>query len=303
MTKHELDDVKRTIETQFPGIGLLSVESLGEGYRNYALLVNGEWVFRFPKSQQGADELHKEIQLLPLLASRLNVGIPVFEFVGRQNDGRPFVGYRKVQGEILGENGISSLSGEASQRLAAQLAAFMHALGEFPVETAIAADVPVRNLNHEVLELLESAKIEAFPVLPESLQHYIARRCQTYLDDPPYSEYTPALIHGDLSPDHFLTDPSKTALTGIIDFGDAAISDPDYDYVYLLEDCGETFTRQVMTCRGVLNQDALIRKVSFFVTFDQISYLVEGVRSGEKEWICEALEILEEDARVNKDAC
>ncbi|MGO4375469.1 phosphotransferase family protein, partial [Paenibacillus sp. MCAF20] len=113
------------IANQFPDLIIQTVESLGEGFRNIAILVNGEWVFRFPKSQQGANELNKEIQLLPLLAARVKVGIPEFVYIGTEEDGRPFAGYRKVEGEILGEDGIASLSENARERLAIQLADFM----------------------------------------------------------------------------------------------------------------------------------------------------------------------------------
>src|SRR5699024_7198651 len=87
----------------------------------------------------------------------------------------------------------------------------------------------------------------------------------------------------------------QTPLTGIIDFGDAAISDPDYDYVYLLEDCGELFTRQVMAYRGEVDLDTHIRKVSLFVTFDQVSYLLEGLRARDQDLMSEGLDVVEED--------
>lgn len=289
----------KIVKDQFLDVSIQSVEPLGEGIRNYAILINGEWVFRFPKNQQGADELNKEIQLLPLLRGCVAVRIPEFVYIGMQSDGTPFVGYRKIQGEILGEDGMAFFPDDVTDRLALQLADFMNALSEFPVETAIQSGVPSRNLKNEILMLMEAAEKLAFPLLNESLQDYISLRFQTYLGHPEYTRYRPALIHGDLSPDHFLMDSGQTALSGIIDFGDAAISDPDYDYVYLLEDCGERFTRRVMAYRGVDDVDAHIKKVSLFVTFDQISYLLEGIEAGDQDWISKGLEILEEDRANN----
>lgn len=289
------------IMTQFPDISIQSVESLGEGFRNYAILVNGDWVFRFPKSQQGADELNKEIQLLPLLVGCVKVNIPQYVYIGKQSDGNPFVGYRKVQGQILGEDGMAVFPDDAKDRLALQLAEFMNELSAFPVETAISAGVPVTNLKNKILLLSEAVEDQVFPLLDESLRDYLTLRFQSYMTHPVYTRYTPRLTHGDLSPDHFLTNLNsrQTPLTGIIDFGDAAISDPDYDYVYLLEDCGELFTRQVMAYRGEVDLDTLIRKVSLFVTFDQVSYLLEGLRARDQDWISEGLELLEEDKANN----
>ena len=45
------------------------------------------------------------------------------------------------------------------------------------------------------------------------------------------------LCHSDLSCNHILVKDNK--LSGIIDFGDVAITDADKDFVYLLEQCDE----------------------------------------------------------------
>lgn len=299
MPEPNLQSARQAINGQFPDLVIHTMESLGEGFRNYAVLVNGEWVFRFPKSRQGADELEKEIRLLPLLHHQVKVGIPKFEFIGRLPDGRSFAGYRKVSGELLGDDGFAVLSSETQELLASQLADFMNTLNEFPVEFAIQAGVPSYNHKADALELWKAAQKQVYPIVAASVRDYLEQRFQSYLEDQSNFAYTPALIHADLSPDHFLLDPLKTRLTGIIDFGDAATGDPDYDYLYLLEDCGESFTRQVMLYRGVDHPDLLLRKVSWFVTFDQVRYLLEGLASGKEEWIAEGLEVVEDDRLKN----
>jgi aminoglycoside 2''-phosphotransferase len=47
-----------------------------------------------------------------------------------------------------------------------------------------------------------------------------------YVREPALHAYHPALLHGDLSPDHILDDATADRLTGIIDFGDACLGDP-----------------------------------------------------------------------------
>lgn len=280
------------ITEQCPDLGARSFEPIGEGHRNAAILVNGEWIFRFPKSIQGALELNKEIRLLPLLADRIRTAIPKFAYIGTGSEGHAFVGYRKVPGEILGEDRLESLDEEARGRLAGGLAGFMQDMGGFPVPTAILKGVPVRDHVQETAELKSKAENRVFPLLQESLRVELGARFQAYLDHPLYTRYTPALIHGDLSPDHWLTDATWTSLTGIIDFGDAAVGDPDYDYLYVLEDCGETFTRQVMGHRDVRDPDALMEKISLFVLFDQVGYLLEALEADERDWIAEATDLV-----------
>ena len=54
-----------------------------------------------------------------------------------------------------------------------------------------------------------------------------------------------------------------------------------------------------MAYRGEVYLDTHIRKVSLFVTFDQVSYLLEGLRARDQDWISEGLELLEEDKANN----
>ena len=75
-----------------------------------------------------------------------------------------------------------------------------------------------------------------------------------------YHAYAPKMIHGDLSPDHFLIDSETKDLTGIIDFGDIAICDPDYEYLYIFEDCGKSFTCDLLHARGHEEYEPVFRK-------------------------------------------
>lgn len=288
------------IRNRCPEFIVESIEPLGEGFRNKAFLVNGEWVFRFPKDQEGAADLAKEIQLLPLLAPRLRISIPGIQYVGEQTDGGSFVGYRKVPGQLIGEHDLPSLPRGVRDRLARRLAGFLDALRAFPADAAVRAGVPVRSTRDEAAALRETAGRQAFPKLEEGMRTYLDGRFRQFLEHPEYHVYIPSLIHGDLSPDHLLLDEETGELAGVIDFGDAAVSDPDCDYLYLLEDGGEPFVRQIMAHRDVVNPEERIRKVSYFVTFDQVCYLLEGLQSGDEARIAEGLEALEADRRANE---
>jgi hypothetical protein len=57
--------------------------SLGEGCDSAALLVNGAWVFRFPKTKEVEAQLRTETALLPAIADRLPVEVPRFHISAR----------------------------------------------------------------------------------------------------------------------------------------------------------------------------------------------------------------------------
>jgi aminoglycoside phosphotransferase (APT) family kinase protein len=55
---------------------------------------------------------------------------------------------------------------------------------------------------------------------------------------PLWAAPAPVLLHNDLGAEHVLVDPATRAVTGIIDWADAAIGDPAYDHAKLLRDLG-----------------------------------------------------------------
>ena len=52
-----------------------------EGFDSDAVIVNGAWVFRFPRRADAAAQLAVEQALLPALAIRVPIAIPHFKIV------------------------------------------------------------------------------------------------------------------------------------------------------------------------------------------------------------------------------
>ncbi|WP_167569078.1 phosphotransferase family protein [Brevibacillus migulae] len=215
--KRILEDI---IRNNFPDLDIQYMQMLGEGRMSIAMLVNEEWVFRFPKKQEAADDLEKEIKIMPKLAEWITLAIPRFEYVGKQDNGFPFVGYKMLPGELLGEDSFPSLPVIEQRMIACQIAKFINELSAFPVDIARELGVPEVDLRKKYTDMFEQAKKIIFPFFEQDMQHYITFRFQTYFDSLDNFSYSPALIHADLSPDHYVIDPKERNLTGIIDFGD-----------------------------------------------------------------------------------
>src|SRR5512145_904359 len=58
--------------------------------------------------------------------------------------------------------------------------------------------------------------------------------------------WQPSLLHCDIGPGHVLYDPQTKNLTGVIDFGDIVIGDPARDFIYIYEDFGPLFLKEVL---------------------------------------------------------
>ena len=77
------------ISSQFEKLVLTSIELLGVGWDNTAYLVNGQFVFRFPRRSIAAPLIATEIRVLPLIADKVPVPIPFPRFVGHPDQNYP----------------------------------------------------------------------------------------------------------------------------------------------------------------------------------------------------------------------
>src|SRR6266704_5667597 len=104
------------IEAQFPELRPAGLTLIGVGWDNTAFLVNDLWVFRFPRRQIAVASLQNEAQLLPRIAARLPLPVPIPQFCGHANHDYPwpFTGYRMLPGRTA-----SAAALDDSQRIGA----------------------------------------------------------------------------------------------------------------------------------------------------------------------------------------
>lgn len=289
----EFEWVKKIIISNFENMKINHIRQLGEGWMSRAYLINHEVVFRFPKEKDGAIDTEKEIKALPNLKKHISLNIPEFIYCGKQDNSYPFVGYRLLPGEPMDEQLFCSLPSETKNKIAHQIAEFMDQISSFSVEQAKNLNIPEKNFYQYYLETFNEVKEKAFTKINQDMQTYISFRFETYLENKDHFRYSPKLLHADLSMDHLLFDQERQELTGIIDFGDMKIGDPDYEYLYLLEECGEVFTKKVMELRVEENVQDKYEKLSFFLTADNVVLLLEGLKRNNREMLEEAVDIIQ----------
>jgi aminoglycoside phosphotransferase (APT) family kinase protein len=211
------------IRRQFPALAASapSIARIGVGWDNVAYLVAGRFVFRFPQRRLGASLIETESRLLPAIAPRLPLSVPVPIFVGAPSDDYPwpFHGYER----IAGRSACGAALGEAARaRAAAPLGEFLRALHAFPADEAARlgapgdllgrADLPKRV--RQTRERLAEARERGLGGEDRSLDR-IWEEAVAGDDGPPPA----ALVHGDLYARHLLVGDDGV-LGGVIDWGD-----------------------------------------------------------------------------------
>ena len=123
--------VREMLAEQFPQLRLEHLQFIGEG-EGRAYLVDGAFIFRFPRNERGAEKMRREICLLSAIGTDLPIAVPALELMGQPSDRYPypFAGHRRIAGRSGEEVRPEQRRWPA---IAAQIGEFLSALHAFPL--------------------------------------------------------------------------------------------------------------------------------------------------------------------------
>ncbi|WP_228819015.1 phosphotransferase family protein [Nocardia transvalensis] len=267
---------------------------LGAGMESVALLLErpeGAYVLRLPQGSYGAEGIGREAALLPELAGLLPVPIPRFLFTAPNPLGPgEFCVYPIVPGESLSpeqwyERGLLTLPSTAEL-----IAKIIDGVHSFPVTRASALGIETRDLREDFTEDLESVRAEVIPLLAPAAAKALLGAWEEYLGEDANFDYSPSLIHADVSLDHLLVTGDR--ISGLIDFGDVEIGDPDYDLCYLYPETDPEFVRRVQRCRGTELDHRLEAKLRFWACADPALDVLHALENEMPRFLDDRLRVL-----------
>ncbi len=270
----KFENIKQIINDEFPKFDISSIKNIGEGENSKAFLINEDFIFRFPKREDVKQHFKKEIEVLPKIRSQLNLEIPNFNFISKEIN---FVGHKNIPGEFLRPKIYHSLEEKYQIEIQKTLAAFLSQLHEINLNLVSGSKLEIMNYKEEYSGNLELAKQLIYPKISAKRREIITLLFTNYLHNPDRFKYTPRLIHNDFSLDHILFESESKKLSGIIDFGDMAIGDPDYDFMYLLDSFGPQFISQILTFyTGKIHKD-FFEKIYFFSLANKLQIFLASI--------------------------
>jgi aminoglycoside phosphotransferase (APT) family kinase protein len=250
------DEIRASLARHLPGYEVCSVARLGEGLDNVSYEVNGELIIRASKETDPArrsESTRREADLLAVVAelSTLPVPEPVFADVEAG-----VLAYIKLPGLPLMYHPVAEPA-----RLAPALGGFLGRLHQAPVERV---EELVERDSYPLSAWLRDAERD----YQETSAHLpVAARCQVEgflghtLPEEPRVE---AFCHNDLGAEHVLVDLGASAITGIIDWTDAAISDPARDLAPIYRDLGPEVFERTLAHYGGKFDDADRERAVFY---------------------------------------
>ncbi len=226
----DLDEaaVRSLVGGQFPGVSLDGLAPLAAGWDN-ALWVTGEGIaFRFPRRAIAVPGVEREIALLPALARRLPLPIPVPAWIGRPAAGYPwpFFGAQLLPGMEIAE----APNEGARAAFGATLGTFLRALHEPSLVAELGGGLARDPIGRADMRRRVPRTRDRFTTLA-SLGLWTAPPAAVALLDeaetlPPSGDEV--LVHGDLHVRHVLVGPDGRP-SAVIDWGDLAVADPSVD--------------------------------------------------------------------------
>ena len=206
------------------------------GWDSHAEVVEGTWLDRTGRRPDVAHRLEVETRLMPRLAPRLPLSVPVPALLDTDP---PRLRHRLVPGTPIDPPRLRAEDGE-------RVGAFLRALHDTPPEvwagTGIAHDLDRLPALHEMAE-------RVVPLLPEDLRS----RGRDLVDRCADATRGVVLRHGDLGPEHLLVTDGR--VSGVIDWTDVAVGDQALDLAWLVNRTPAAFADALTATYGATDDE------------------------------------------------
>lgn len=259
---------KDIINNVFPELIINKIQEIGEGDTYVAFLVNGHYLFKQAKTNEGREQLKKEVLLMESLSGAFSISIPKFVLVSPDYH---FGAYEILPGisfnEYLERNKFTISHAE-------QINMFITTLHSTTLAPDLFNLLPNINYLEEYKEDYEYLKSIPPNPFSKTQKKIILEKYESYLSCKNNFEFKPVLLHNDFSFNHIICDRTSGKITGVIDFGDAAIGDAAYDFFFLYDLPGSIFRDQVCNLYPQCNAQ-FIDRIQFY-SFANMMQIIIG---------------------------
>jgi aminoglycoside phosphotransferase (APT) family kinase protein len=279
-----INQIRALLNRHLPGYEVRSVVRLGEGLDNAVYEVNGELIVRGSKEADPArqsESTRREADLLAVVAelSTLPVPEPVFADIEAG-----VLVYLKLPGLPLMEQPVAEPA-----RLAPALGGFVGRLHRAPLEKM---EELVERDAYPLAAWLRDAERD-YQKIAELVPATSRRMVNDFLGRAsPAEPRALAFCHNDLGAEHVLVDVGVSAVTGVVDWTDAAIADPVLDFARLYRDLGPDFCDLMLDHYEGRWDDIDRERAAFYARCSLIEDIAFGVENGARPYVANGLAYL-----------
>ena len=250
------------------GIAADSVRPLGSGLDHAAFEVDGELAVRLVLADADRARVEREARLLTVVAPAVPLPLPEPVVV---DGGRGCLAYRLLPGRPA--LGLGDVADHAAD-LGAVLGGFLAALHALPTDGDLAQpdDAPLEEWLAEARALYPDVRAHVPERYRAAVEHFLAA-------EPPSPAGHLVLAHNDLGIEHVLVDPATWEVTGVIDWGDVAVTDRARDLGLVLRDLGPAAMDAALAVYGPV-ADGDVARAGFYARCGALEDLAYGLDAG-----------------------
>jgi aminoglycoside phosphotransferase (APT) family kinase protein len=262
--------ISAVIARHLPDYRVETIAALGQGLDHTAYEVNGELIVRRSHEPRAA-AVEREATLLKVVRDLSPLPVPDPVFV---DPDAGVIAYRKLPGAPLLDHPVPD-----SMRLATPLGEFVASLHQTPtawVEPLAPAEAyPLADRLNDAADEYEQAAAAMPATARRSVETFLAAAL------PPEPDAV-AFCHNDLGAEHILVDIASHTITGVIDWSDAAITDPAIDFARAYRDLGPPVAEAMLAHhRG---PSVNWERVAFYARCALIEDIAYGLRTGDRRY-------------------
>lgn len=279
---------KYIIEHEF-NIIVNKIKYIQSGNDSHAFEVNDNIIFKFARHIGASENIKKEIEILQFLEGKTTISIPKVLYIGKSNSNYDFyfIGISKIDGVPLSKKIYDELTCNEQEILAKDLALFLKELHLVSYNNYLEVTIDKYKKDYQQLQELIFDKISNIE------KNKIDNLYKKIFNNKDYLDVNNCLIHNDFSCNNIIINIETKRVSGIIDFGDACVSDEDKDYYCLLEESdeeiGKEFGLKVLRYYGYNDLERIERKSNFNELYWCIEEIIYGYEYNYQNWIEEGL--------------
>ncbi|MBA2649046.1 MAG: aminoglycoside phosphotransferase family protein [Legionella sp.] len=214
--------VSKVLNHEIPNLFIDSISIIETGWDHLVAEVNGEWIFRFPRTKGSIANQERERDLLGYLKNHLSLSIPDFHYLGKET---AFVGYQKIRGIHLNKQIYTSLDLKVRKHIAKSIASFFTELHQ-----AVSIDQARQWGYAPIIRPLLEIELELLCTLPREIATMINDAVSYACLDLSRGQ---VFCHQDVNGDNMAWDETTRQINGVFDFSDTGIGHYSLDFAEL----------------------------------------------------------------------
>lgn len=289
-----LQECRKVIIDKYPQFSGSQFIENSKGWSNYVVVVDDQYIFRFPRNEESRKMLSIEKSILPYFKSVASVNIPDFKFISDDQSEIIFVGYELITGCELSVDILESLGEVAYEHVVEALGQFLQSLHSLDTKISVISTLSIDNHHDKWKYFKEDLLEKSKDCLSKNEKEWIKKLFDDFNRKYSTLKNGLSIIHGDFTEDHILINSDNNQL-GFIDFGDIALGDSAFDFAGIYISYGKKFMLDVLSKYKLeIDDDFLSRIEDFYIKQVYFHDLLYGIETDNQEMVEKSIECIRE---------